>query len=253
MPDTSIIGPEHMYFDIMAAVAGLFMGLLGYRCYRPCLFVSGYLLGGAAAYHLAHREDEFEHTAIAFAAGVVCGFWTSNCYPIGVTALGFIWGCSAVLVANPIAISRIGHAFGLANTLFWAAIIVVGGICAVVSLIAHQHHPEVDPTHPRKLLIFVKTAMPGAYLLSKGACALAGMHQIAELDMSQHSTLPAGNYLRSVLAIGFGVAFAGAQLLFTHKEQCGWGEMELGDLDTEEQKRLVAVEESAKNDKLSHL
>ena len=68
-----IFGPEHLYFDMFAAIAGLFMGLLGYRCYRPCLFISGcvlrihlthpqpalrYLVGGAIAYHTFSREDE---------------------------------------------------------------------------------------------------------------------------------------------------------------------------------------------------
>ena len=32
-----------VYFDVLSTAAGLFMGLFGYRFYRPCLFLSGYV------------------------------------------------------------------------------------------------------------------------------------------------------------------------------------------------------------------
>eukprot|EP00656_Telonema_subtile_P025841 TRINITY_DN27878_c0_g1_i1.p3 TRINITY_DN27878_c0_g1~~TRINITY_DN27878_c0_g1_i1.p3 ORF type:complete len:257 (-),score=72.11 TRINITY_DN27878_c0_g1_i1:150-920(-) len=236
-----LLGPEHMYFDFLASVVGILMGLFGYRCYRPCLFISGYLVGGAISYHLAAREDEFENAAIAFALGAVCGFFTSNYYSLGVATLGAVWGCTAMLTLNPVLISRVAHAWwGGSNAPLVLCMVGCGLVCAAIAVMAHQHEAGFKAAHPRKLLIFVKTATPGAYLLAKGICALALVEELPELAMASAETIPWGSLLRVGLTVVLAVLFAGVQAKFTHKEHCGVEAQELTHTeDVEEQRHLV--------------
>ena len=79
-----------------------------------------------------------------------------------------MWGVTVALNLNPIIVSRIGYALGESNVPFWTALALGGLCCGVAALAVHQHEPNALASHPRKMLIFVKSSMPGAYLFAKG-------------------------------------------------------------------------------------
>jgi len=216
------------------------MGLFGYRFYRPCLFLSGYLVGGCLAYYLADRSDEFEHAAVALASGVVGGFVTSNVYPLGVATLGAVWGVAIALMMNGAIISRFGYYMGGDNSFLIVVLAVLGVLGAGLALATHPKGGG-EPSLAQKMIIFIKTALPGAYLLGKGISVYIDPSIPGEFELAEHSVLPWAVWMEVGLQVFFAFSFVAIQFRITHRQQCGFEET--FDLDPEHE-ALVITENS---------
>lgn len=241
------MNPEHIYFDVLSPLVGLFLGFFGYRFYRPCLFLSGYLVGGCIAYYLGDRSDQVEHAAVALTSGIVGGFITSNVYPLGVATLGGLWGVSAALMMNGLLISRVGHSLGGTNTtliIVTSLLGVMGSICAIMA------HPNggAQPTPLQKRVIFAQTAMPGAVLVAKGISQAIDPDLSGEFELAQNKGGTGILWFEAVIMLVLAVGFFVVQSQFTHRQQCGCDEtFESNEEQDAEHEALVVAHEHSPN------
>lgn len=130
------------------------------------------------------------------------------------------------------------------NTLFWIALIIFGGLFGLLTLIVHEHKQDAIGHHPRKVIIYLKTAFPGAYMFMRSAGYFAGGYE-DEFELAK-VVAPSGVYYATTIMTVFAALFgAWIQLRYTHKEHCGCDDPDdVVDSNMEERKTLTTTTES---------
>merc|ERR1712188_291521 len=211
-------------FDTCGVLVGLILLLFGYRFYKPTLFLGGFTFCGAMTFELVSQAySPFTTYGSAVSAGIIGGTIAVYAYPLGVFTIGGLWGISLTLLLNGLFLSRVGYVMGQSNVLLWIAGCILGPLFGALALVVHRHKENDSATHPRKVVIFGKTATTGAYMFVRSVAALAGDFP-AEMSMAKTVSLPATYYVCAVSILVLALLGVFIQMRYTHFEHCGCGE-----------------------------
>jgi len=215
-------------FNIISMMVGWCLLFFGYRFYKPTLFMGGFSFAAMFTFELCLQ---FSHTA-AYGAGAAAGFIGGTLavyvYPLGVFLLGALWGTVLSFILNGFFLSRVDYVLCKCNTLFWIVLPVFAIIFGLFTYVVHRHRENDVAWHPRKLVIFSKTAWTGAYMFMRGVGHFTG--DIPEETKLAEMVSPSPWYYWYLLSVVV-LALAGTwiQMRFTHYEHCGCDEMEYGE------------------------
>eukprot|EP00656_Telonema_subtile_P038845 TRINITY_DN44005_c0_g1_i1.p1 TRINITY_DN44005_c0_g1~~TRINITY_DN44005_c0_g1_i1.p1 ORF type:complete len:340 (-),score=32.02 TRINITY_DN44005_c0_g1_i1:157-1176(-) len=206
---------------------GIVIGAFGYRLYRINIFLTGSAAATSAVYlimvaHHTEADHPWALHLIATLCGITCGLCVFQFYPIGVFVMGASWGATMTLMTNGLLISRIANAipvFGKeeSNLPLYFSLVVASLAFGVVS--AGSQYSAKEATWKQRLLVFVQTSVPGAYLISQGVRTLAQLTEIpSEGNMAQHSSLPDEYYMLAGGSVLTVVLLVMVQLMITQHE-----------------------------------
>merc|ERR1719473_738387 len=111
-----------------------------------------------------------------------------------------LWGLSMALVLNGLFLSRIGYVVCECNTLFYVVASIFAVLFGMLVSVVHRHKENDPAWHPRKMVIFLKTACPGSYMLVKSLGHFAGGFP-DEIEMARIVALPGVYYFYVCLII----------------------------------------------------
>ena len=156
----------------------------------------------------------------AMCAGIIGGTLALSIYHMGVFFMGALWGIVNALLLNHIILSQIGFTLCKCNDLLLGTMIVFAVVFGGLSVLWHDHPQDTPASHPRKLIIFLKTSFTGAYLLIRAAEHLMGT-PFDELGLVKMQTPPEGQLQIIILIVVIAVGGSLLQMKCTHFEHCG--------------------------------
>merc|ERR1712166_534732 len=230
-PHSSEFSPWQKVHGYTFLLVGVLLGAFGYRLYRFNICLTGTSLTTGIIYHmLAHTVSEgghaWAHNLISVLCGVTCGICLFRFYPAGVFVMGASWGVGVVLTFNGIVISRISNSMDDdSNTLLWLCLTLTClglGIASVWS----QYSTD-EATWKQRSLVFIQTAVPGAYMMGQGVRIVAELGEIpSEREMVRSDSLPDEYYMMTAGIFLLELLMVMVQHLGTQHENCCWGEDE---------------------------
>jgi len=213
-----------LLYDCYGAFVGFLLLLFGYRFYKPALFLGGFTLAAVITFQLVSQSySPFTTYGAAICSGIIAGTVVVFFYAVGVFVLGSIWGIVIALLLNGLFLSRISYVICECDTLLWMAISILSILFGLLAIVVHRHKENDTASHPRKIVIFGKTATTGAYMLVRSIAHMAGEFP-DEFTMSQEKSLSPNYYVAAVSIIVLSVIGGFIQMRYTHFEHCGCGE-----------------------------
>jgi len=208
-------------YNIIAGIIGTLLLFFGYRFYKPSVFFGGFVLGAVAVFQYCVTTSHLAAYGAGACAGIIFGTLAVVFYELGVFFLGALWGCTLALLLNGLYLSRISYvACEGCNTLLWVALVGLGLLFGLLSLTLHEHSQDTEGHDPRKAIIYLKTAFPGAYLLVRSMGHFAGGYE-SELDVAK-VVLPSTAYYGCLVGtVSMALFGSWIQMRYTHHEHCG--------------------------------
>lgn len=213
-----------LLYDCAGVFVGLVLLLFGYRFYKPALFLGGFTLAAVVTFQLVSQSySPFTTYGASICSGIIAGTVVVFFYAIGVFVLGGLWGIVIALLLNGLFLSRISYVMCECNTLLWMVTSIFAILFGLLAIVVHRHKENDTASHPRKIVIFGKTATTGAYLLVRSIAHIADAFP-DEFTMSQEKSLPPNYYVAALSIIALSLVGGYIQMRYTHFEHCGCGE-----------------------------
>jgi len=208
-------------------VLGCFFFALGYRFYKPCLFLGGFSFGSVVMFAATYSISETLAYILAVILGTLFGITTLYLYPLGVFILGVNWGVTLALLSYGLVFHMVAS-----NYLLWILLSGCAATVGVLVILMHRHTESSSGYSCSKILIFSKTSWVGAYMFIRGVGAAAGGFPF-ELTMGEmpHS-MPSSYYIYAGLTIALALLASFVQVWFTHWDHCGCPDRSADEEDT---------------------
>lgn len=212
-------------FNIIAILVGFIMLFFGYRFYKPMLFLGGFVFAAMFTFELCEHVSHSAAYGAGLAAGIIGGTLSVYIYCLGVFVLGALWGTVLALVLNGFFLSRIGYVVCQCNTILWIVMPVFAVLFGLFTIVVHRHRENDAAWHPRKIVIFSKTAWTGSYMFMRGIGHFT--ENMPEEDTLAKMVSPVSSYYGMLAGVVLVAAFGTwVQMRFTHFEHCGCDETE---------------------------
>jgi len=206
------------FTDIFWLFIGIFLASLGYRFYKPSLFLGGFTLGSVFTCVLCGDFTGVLRYLIGTMVGLVVGGIALYLYPFGIFVLGFNWGVCLAFLLNGLFIAAVFGAHS--NTALWVLITLLGGGLACLVLLVHRHKESASPWSAPKFLIISKTSWVGAYLIMRAIGRFMGDYPY-ELHITHMLEVPDSYLIYAGLTILLALIGTFVQMTFTHWDHCG--------------------------------
>jgi len=236
-------------FNIIAMTVGFLFVFFGYRFYKPTLFMGGFAFWAMFTFELCYYISNLAAYGSAAAAGVIGGTLSLWFYPLGVFTLGALWGAIVCFLINGFFFSRISYVICQCNTIFWTMIPIFCVLFGLFTIVVHRHRENDVAWHPRKLVIYSKTAWPGAYMFIRGAAHFSGEFP-EESSLATMVSPPTMFYVHLTLICVFALIGTLVQMRYTHYEHCGCDTESDYEGQYEEQQRLQRYQYVDQQEKL---
>jgi len=217
-------GGSCLSFSVRSAffmLVGCFFFAVGYRFYRPCLFLGGFSFASTVVFAASYSISEILAYFLAVVLGTLFGIITLYLYPLGVFILGVNWGVTLALLSYGLVFHTWGAHMVASSFILWILLIVCALVVGVVTILVHRHNESSSGYSCSKMVIFSKTSWVGAYMFIRGVGAAFGGYPF-ELKMGQmHHSMPSSYYTYAGLTVALAVLATCFQLYFTHWDHCG--------------------------------
>ena len=142
---------------------------VGYRFYKPCIFLGGFLFASVVTFVATSSTSESLAYILAVVLGTIFGTITLYLYPLGVFILGVNWGVTLVLLFYGLVFHTIANSY-----LLWILLVICPLTVGMLASRAHRHKESSSGYTYSKILIFSKTSWVGAYMFIRGVGAAVG-------------------------------------------------------------------------------
>lgn len=232
-----------MVDDALFLVPGIFYLCVGYRFFRPSMFLAGFTFASTAVFAACYGADtDMESAGYIFGtiAGSAFGFVCLYVYPLGVFILGANWGVVMAFIINGLFLVP-----GTANTSLWILIVLFGLFGGGLAANRHHHTSTESGFRLGKFVIFSETAWVGSYMTIRSIAALTDkdgwpyeLTAYEELDISESYQ----DWLMTTIV--FALLGTCLQLFITHWEHCGCS---AADWDESKEATLAAKDDSTRD------